>query len=68
MDFKNELAHNWQKLGFSQEKYNNEMQDVEEQIKQTKENISHFIKKKADLQRELNMFKLSSVLGKRSGQ
>ena len=68
MDFKNQLVHNWQKLGFSQEKYYNEMRDVEEQIKQTKENISYFIKRKADLQRELNVFKLSSVLGKRSGE
>jgi chromosome segregation ATPase len=68
MDFKNQLVHNWQRLGFSQEKYYNEMRDVEEQIKQTKENISYFIKKKVDLQRELDIFKPSSVLGKRSGE
>ena len=68
MDFKNQLVHNWQKLGFSQEKYYNEMRDVEEQITQTKENISYFIKKKVDLQRELDIFKTPSVLGKRSGE
>lgn len=49
------------------DKFIHELNDVNEYIKDAQNNVTYFIRKKAELQEQLNIFTPNTVLGKRSG-
>lgn len=65
-NYKNTLLQNKNSPGMGEERFSSLLQDVDENIADSKKNITSLIKRKLELQKELNIFNSSSILGKRS--
>ena len=65
-EFKQELIKKFQTGLLTCKEYNHEMNDIQEQIIQSNNNVSESIKEKGELLKKLNMPLTTSSLGKRS--
>jgi len=64
-EFKQELIKKFQTGLLTCEEYNHEMNDIQEQITQSNNNVSESIKEKGELLKKFNMPSNTSYLGKR---
>jgi len=65
-EFKEELIKKFQKGLLTSEEYNHEMNDIQEQLVQSNNNVSESIKEKGELLKKLHIPVTTSSLGKRS--